>query len=66
MGVPHLFPKIALYKEDTLASVEARLAKAIFNNAKEPGIKPIYTVNTLKEEAARLYQNVPYQSLQQN
>jgi hypothetical protein len=49
-----MFPQIHLYKDDTLASIQARLAKAIIDNAKQPGIKPIYTLNSVKQEASRL------------
>jgi hypothetical protein len=53
-----MFPKISLNKEDTLAAVELRLTKAIAENAKRPGIKPIYTSASVKKEAARLHQKL--------
>jgi hypothetical protein len=46
-----------VYAEDTVENVEARLARAILENAKTPGIKPVYTLALLKEEASRLHQN---------
>lgn len=58
MGEFLMFPRIALNEEDTLASIESRLVKAITDNAKGPGIAPIYTSATVKQEAVRLHQNL--------
>lgn len=53
-----MFPRIAINEADTLAAVEARLTKAIMNNANIPGIKPIYTLDSVKQEAMRLYESI--------
>lgn len=53
-----MFPTISVSPEDTLSALESRLAKAIITNAKQPGIKPVYTWRDIKEEAARLYGSI--------
>lgn len=53
-----MFPAISVSEEDTLSSLEARLARAVITNAKQPGIKPIYTWKDIKEEAVRLYEGI--------
>lgn len=53
-----MFPRIHLSGEDTLDSIEARLAQAIRSNAKKPGIKPIYTPTAVKKEASRLWSSL--------
>ena len=52
-----LFPTIAVDATDTVASVEARLMKAILDNTKLPGIKPVYTMMDVRDEARRLHTN---------
>lgn len=55
-----MFPFIIINETDTLSDIERRLAKAVSAMAAMPGIRPIYTWNSIKEEAKRLYeQNHP-------